>query len=67
MTQITMTREELLGLVYEAAGAATGPLMRDHPDYVFPAEEVSEAVARVIEEKTDIKVSEVQGYAGVRS
>lgn len=67
MTQITMTHEELLGLVYEAAGAATGPLMRDHPDYTFPSEEVATAVTRVIEEKTDIKVREVQGYAGVRS
>jgi hypothetical protein len=65
--QITMTHQELLGLVFEAAGAATGPLMRDHPDYVFPSEEVAGAVARVIEEKTGITVSEVPGYAGVPS
>jgi hypothetical protein len=67
MTQITMQQEELVGLVFEAAGAATGPLMRDHPDYVFPSEEVAGAVARVIEEKTGITVSEVPGYAGVSS
>lgn len=67
MPRITMTQEELLGLVFEAAGAATGPLMRDHPDYVFPSEEVAEAVTRVIEEKTDITVSQVPGYAGVPS
>jgi hypothetical protein len=65
--QITMTHQELLGLVFEAAGAATGPLLRDHPDYVFPSEEVAEAVAQVIEEKTGIVASEVPGYAGVSS
>jgi hypothetical protein len=38
----------LWGLVHEAAGAATAPLMRDHPHYVFPDQEVSEAVRNVL-------------------
>lgn len=67
MAQITMTEEELLGLVFEAAGAATAPIMADHPGYVFPSEQVAGAVTRVIEEKTDITVSEVPGYEGVPS
>lgn len=65
--RVQMTEAELLGLVFEAAGAATGPLLRDHPDYTFPSEEVAEAVTRVIEEKTDIIVANVEGYAGVRA
>lgn len=64
MTQVTMSEEELLELVFTAAGAATAPLMADHPGYVFPSEQVSGAVVRVIEEKTDITVSDVEGYRG---
>lgn len=65
--QVTMSEEDLLELVFTAAGAATQPLLRDNPGYVFPAEDVRDAVAMVIEEKTDITVSEVPGYAGVNS
>jgi hypothetical protein len=63
--KVALSREELCGLVFEAAGAATGPLLRDNPGYVFPADEVSELVARVIEEKTEVRVADVPGYAGV--
>lgn len=37
-------------LAYQAGGAATGPLLQDHPDYVFPSESVA---ARVEELLTD--------------
>lgn len=35
-------------VAYQAAGAATRPLMEDHPDYVFPSERVSDAVAELL-------------------
>lgn len=60
-TPVTMTTEELCGLVFEAAGAATGPLLEDHPDYVFPSERVSERVALVLLEH-GIDVRQVVGY-----
>jgi hypothetical protein len=36
-------------VAYQAAGAATRPLLEDHPDYVFPAERVQDAVAYLLE------------------
>jgi hypothetical protein len=35
-------------VAYQVAGAATRPLMEDHPDYVFPSERVSDAVAELL-------------------
>jgi len=35
-------------VAYQAAGAATRPLMEDHPDYVFPYERVGDAVAELL-------------------
>lgn len=37
-------------VAYQAAGAATRPLLEDHPDYVFPAERVRDAVAALLAE-----------------
>ena len=42
--------EKVREIVYQAAGAATRPLLEDHPDYVFPSERVSEAVGYVCSE-----------------
>lgn len=42
--------EKLREIVYQAAGAATRPLLEDHPTYVFPSERVAEAVGFVCEE-----------------
>lgn len=42
--------DQLRELAFQAGGAATGPLMEDHPDYVFPSERVSENVAAVLAE-----------------
>lgn len=39
-----MSELALWGLVFECAGAATAPLLQDHPDYVFPSERVAAAV-----------------------
>ena len=39
--------EKVREIVYQAAGAATRPLLEDHPNYVFPSERVSEAVGYV--------------------
>lgn len=39
--------EKLREIIFQAAGAATGPLLEDHPGYIFPAERVSEAVEEV--------------------
>jgi hypothetical protein len=38
-------------LVYECAGAATRPMLEDHPHYVFPAERVADAVREVMVSK----------------
>jgi hypothetical protein len=42
--------EKLREVIYQAAGAATGPLLEDHPDYVFPSERVLVEVGRVCRE-----------------
>jgi hypothetical protein len=42
--------EKVREIVYQAAGAATRPLLEDHPDYVFPSERVAEAVGYVCEQ-----------------
>lgn len=51
--------EKLREIIFQAAGAATGPLLEDHPDYVFPSERVSEAVERVCE---SFGIPKVEGY-----
>lgn len=43
--------EEVAEIAYVAAGAATAPLMHDHPDYVFPSERVAEGVNIVLAER----------------
>lgn len=47
-TKHEFTTEQLHELVFQAAGAATRPLLEDNPDYVFPAERVQEAVNFVL-------------------
>lgn len=42
--------EEVAKIAHVAAGAATAPLMRDHPDYVFPSQDVAAGVAAVLAE-----------------
>lgn len=37
-------------VAYQVAGAATRPLLEDHPDYVFPAERVRDAVADLLKD-----------------
>lgn len=39
--------EKLREIIFQAAGAATGPLLVDHPGYIFPSERVAEAVEHV--------------------
>lgn len=59
------SKREFVGFCYELAGVATGPLLRDNPGYVFPADVVSSGVAEYIKEKTDINVTTIEGYKGV--
>ena len=40
--------DKLHEIIFQAAGAATMPLLMDHPDYVFPSERVTEAVNKVL-------------------
>lgn len=40
--------EEVVKIAFECGGAATAPLMQDHPTYVFPSERVKEAVDRCL-------------------
>ncbi len=44
------TPERVVEIAFQAAGAATGPLLADHPGYVFPAERVAERVTEVLAE-----------------
>lgn len=39
--------EKLREIVFQAAGAATRPMLEDHPFYVFPSERVAEAVEEI--------------------
>jgi hypothetical protein len=59
-----MTPETFYGLMYTAAGAATRPLLEDHPDYVFPSTRVAEAVQYVIDTETGVKPP--HGYNALR-
>jgi hypothetical protein len=42
--------EKLHELLFQVAGAATTPLLQDHPDYVFPSERVLERVNEVLDD-----------------
>lgn len=42
--------EKLREIIFQAAGAATAPLLEDHPSYVFPTERVTEGIERVCSE-----------------
>lgn len=44
----SFTPKEVVEIAFQAAGAATGPLLVDHPGYVFPSERVQEAVDRLL-------------------
>lgn len=41
--------EKIREMMFQAAGAATKPLLEDHPYYIFPSERVREAVEHVCE------------------
>lgn len=41
--------EKLREIIFQAAGAATQPLLEDHPDYIFPSDRVAAAVEEVCE------------------
>lgn len=41
--------EKLREIIFQAAGAATRPLLEDHPGYIFPSERVAEAVENICE------------------
>lgn len=43
-----LSDEQISQLAYTAGGAATAPLMQDHPDYVFPDQRVAAGVEAVI-------------------
>lgn len=47
---VVMKLADLRELVFVAAGAATAPLLQDHPTYEFPSERVSEGVEHVLDE-----------------
>ena len=36
--------EKFHEIIYQCAGAATRPLLEDHPNYIFPSERVSAAI-----------------------
>jgi hypothetical protein len=48
MTKTTWTKEEVIEIAYQAAGAGTAPFMKELPDYVMPTEDVSAGVRSVL-------------------
>jgi len=64
-SRVSMEARDLAELVFTCAGAATAPLLRDHPGYTFPSEQVGHAVAAVFQEMTDLDVAQIPGYAGI--
>lgn len=50
VNHVVLTKEKLHELVFQVGGAATRPLLEDHPNYVFPAERVKEAIEQVCSE-----------------
>lgn len=51
--------EKLNEIIYQAVGAGTGVILKDNPEYVFPAEQIVEAVDEVL---TDFGIPKVEGY-----
>lgn len=51
--------EKLREIIFQAVGAATGLCLKDHPDYVFPAEQVRLAVEQVCFE---FGIPKIEGY-----
>lgn len=45
---VTMDLHRLTTFAYTVAGAATGPLLVDNPNYIFPSERVSKRVKEVM-------------------
>lgn len=58
---VTLTFEEVCGLVFEAAGATSVPFMRDHPQYVMPTEEITEGIRPILAER-GIDLTRIHGY-----
>lgn len=61
MAEQFLTNKQVAQIAFEAAGAATAPLLQDHPHYVFPSERVSAGVDRVLLEH-GIDVTHLEGY-----
>lgn len=59
--RLDLSYEEVCGLAFSAAGAASVPFMRDHPHYVMPTEEISEGVAKVLADR-GIDLQRIHGY-----
>jgi hypothetical protein len=55
------TPEQIARLAFLAGGAATAPLLADHPSYVFPAERVAARIGDVLREH-GIEPNDVPGY-----
>jgi hypothetical protein len=53
--------DKLHEIIYQAVGAATVPMMQDHPDYVFPSERVKEAVEGCL---VKLGIPPREGYGG---
>lgn len=47
---LILTHERIRSLVFQAGGAATRPLLQDHPGYIFPSERVKEAIEFVLDD-----------------
>lgn len=46
-----LERGDVWELAFQVGGAATGPLLADHPDYTFPAERVGSHIREVLERR----------------
>jgi hypothetical protein len=57
-----LSAEQLAEFAFFTTGAATGPLLRDNPGYVFPSEEVSQLVRECLQSRFGFDVAELEGY-----
>lgn len=60
-----VSAEQLAEFAFFVAGAATGPLMRDNPSYVFPAHDVGLAVCEAVRERFGFDPAAMPGYRGL--
>jgi hypothetical protein len=64
-TPVAMSRRDVASIVSQAAGAASAPFMRDHPQYVMPSDEIGQGIREVVQDSLGFDMAQVRGYRGL--